>query len=424
MINVLLNAYAVSPNWGSEPGLGWNWVVNLSKYCNVFVITEGEWREDIENALECLPHKKNIHFYYNPLPSEIRNMCWNQGDWRFYRYYRQWQERTLDIARDIISRNRIDIIHQLNMIGFREPGSLWKINGIPFVWGPVGGYGWTTLRYLDGYPLGLKMKLLIKNIINILQGRFYPLSNSAMNKAACIIAANSKVHHYIQKNFREDVILLNETGCYEKSIPIQEKKSDLFRNLWVGKFDYRKQLDIAIRTISLLKRSHPKIMLDIIGDTENANFKRLSKLSEKLKLGKYITWHGKIPNSEVHQLMQESDIFLFTSIDEGTPHVVLEAIQNNLPIICFDTCGQGDVVNEAVGIKIQLSDSRQSPVDFAKSIASLIDSRNRLESMKQACTVRQKELSWDLKIKSVINIYNALITRENASWGNNQIKNR
>ena len=52
MINVLINAYAVAPNWGSEQGLGWNWVINLAKYCNVHVITEGEWRKEIEEAVD------------------------------------------------------------------------------------------------------------------------------------------------------------------------------------------------------------------------------------------------------------------------------------------------------------------------------------------------------------------------------------
>lgn len=52
MLNVLVNAYAVSPAWGSEPGMGWNWVVNLAQYCNVFVITEGEWRTEIEETVE------------------------------------------------------------------------------------------------------------------------------------------------------------------------------------------------------------------------------------------------------------------------------------------------------------------------------------------------------------------------------------
>ena len=139
MLNILVNAYAVSPNWGSEPGLGWNWIANLSKYCNLFVITEGEWKKEIEEKVAELPQRDNIHFFFNPVSPEIRKMCWNQGDWRFYKHYRDWQNKSLDLARQIIADNHIDVIHQLNMIGFREPGSLWKIKEIPFVWGPVGG---------------------------------------------------------------------------------------------------------------------------------------------------------------------------------------------------------------------------------------------------------------------------------------------
>ncbi|MCM1141792.1 MAG: glycosyltransferase family 1 protein, partial [Muribaculum sp.] len=67
-LNVLVNAYAVSPNWGSEPGMGWNWIINIAKHCNVFVITEGEWKDEILEAAKKLPQKDNIHFYFNPLP--------------------------------------------------------------------------------------------------------------------------------------------------------------------------------------------------------------------------------------------------------------------------------------------------------------------------------------------------------------------
>lgn len=415
MLNVLVNAYAVSPNWGSEPGLGWNWVVNLSKYCNVFVITEGEWRDEIEKAVNQLPQRDNIHVYYNPVSPEIRKMCWNQGDWRFYKYYRQWQNKTLDIAKDIIKSNRIDVIHQLNMIGFREPGSLWQIKEIPFVWGPVGGYGWTTLKYLKGQCLGLKAKAILKDLINYLQGRFYPLSNRAMKRADCVLAANSKTHDFIKKYLRDDVILMNETGCYETVIPVDEAKQNTgtFNLLWVGKFDYRKQLELAIRTVSVLRETHNQVSLDIVGDTNNDEYKRLSKLAKSLGVENNIVWHGKIPNASVHRMMQESDLFLFTSIDEGTPHVVLEAIQNNLPVICFDTCGQGDVVNDNVGIKVPLRDSKQSPYDFANAISMLINDNQKLNEMRKNCSRRQKEMSWDSKTKRMIEIYHNAIENYN-----------
>ena len=42
MLNILINAYACSPNWGSEPRMAWNWITNIAKHCKCYVITEGE----------------------------------------------------------------------------------------------------------------------------------------------------------------------------------------------------------------------------------------------------------------------------------------------------------------------------------------------------------------------------------------------
>ena len=87
-------------------------------------------------------------------------MCWNQGDWRFYKHYRTWQYRTYEMALDIMKVYHIDVLHQLNMIGFREPGYLWKIEGIPFVWGPVDAKEKFPIAYLQ--DAGLKKQLFMR----------------------------------------------------------------------------------------------------------------------------------------------------------------------------------------------------------------------------------------------------------------------
>lgn len=104
MLKILINAYACSPGMGSEPGMAWNWVSNLAKFCELYIITEGEFREKIEEVVPTLEQGKNMHFYYNPVSEEIRKMCWNQGDWRFYKYYREWQWKTYLIAKEIYSK--------------------------------------------------------------------------------------------------------------------------------------------------------------------------------------------------------------------------------------------------------------------------------------------------------------------------------
>ena len=93
MISVLVNAYACAPNTGSEPGMAWNWIVNLAKHCKLYVITEGEWEREIEEALTDLPQRHNIQFFYNNVSPEVRKICWNQGDWRFYYYYEIGKEK-------------------------------------------------------------------------------------------------------------------------------------------------------------------------------------------------------------------------------------------------------------------------------------------------------------------------------------------
>lgn len=408
MINVLVNAYAVNPYWGSEQGLGWHWVTNLAKYCNVYVITEGEFKNNIEEAIIQLPQKENLHFYYNPLPDRVRKMCWHQGDWRFYWYYRKWQKKTLGIVKQIIANHQIDILHQLNMIGFREPGYLWEIKEIPFVWGPIGGMELMPTKYLEGTSLKQRALICLKNTLNSYQAKHSKRVHKAINRSARLIAAAKGVKDKIERYYQKEVILINETGCkikgYKERISV---KNFTLKILWVGKFDFRKQLGLAIDTIAELKDL--RIELHIAGGGNEVEVAYYKDLAEKVGVNEMCHWHGVIKNEDVQKLMVESDLLLFTSIMEGTPHVVLEAISNCLPVLCFDICGQAGSVNESIGVKIALTSTAQSVSDFAEHIRFFYNNRKRLSDMSKACVERQKELSWENKTLQMIDIYKSII---------------
>lgn len=411
MIKVLINAYACSPNMGSEPGMAWNWCLHLAKHCELYIITEGEFRDRIEAVVPTLPQGNNLHFYYNYVGGDdtekcekIRKMCWNQGDWRFYKYYREWQWKTYLMAKEICKSTEIDILHQLNMIGFREPGYLWKLaeeTGIKFVWGPLDAKERFPLAYTEGAGFKTKVFLWLKNTITYLQLKHSRRVREAIKTSDAIISASSNSVNSLRKYFHTDSILLNETGC--SNIPVNITKTKVKNNfniLWVGKMDFRKQLSLAMRAIAIVNKYD--IRLNIVGGGNN---KKYRKEAVELGIDKNCVWHGVVNHNEVQELMQMSNLFLFTSVAEGTPHVVLEAIANHLPIVCFDTCGQGDVVNENVGIKIPLTNPKKSVEDFAKVIAALYDDRKKLESLSENCTARSKELSWDNKAIMMVQIY-------------------
>lgn len=405
MLSILINAYACSPGMGSEPGMAWNWCVNLAKHCELHIITEGEFRDKIEAALKTLPQGKHMHFYYNPVSDEIRKMCWNQGDWRFYKYYKEWQWRTYEMAKDICQRTHIDILHQLNMIGFREPGYLWKIEDIPFVWGPVDAKEKFPTAYLEGAGIKTKLFMRLKNFLTCIQLRRSTRVHQAVKRASVVISASSNSQKSFKKYFHIDSPLLNETGCYVQSHPLMDKtQKERFDVLWVGKMDFRKQLRLAIQSVA--EAANSKVKLHIVGGGNSIPYQHLA---QRLKIDQQCIWHGSISHDEVQEIMQDSDLFFFTSVAEGTPHVVLEAIGNNLPVLCFNTCGQGDAVNEKVGYKIELTNPRQSVHDFANALNHFEKNRDLLKEYSRNCKERQQELSWDNKAKQMVKLYAQLL---------------
>lgn len=411
MISILINAYACSPGMGSEPGMAWNWCVNLAKYCELHVITEGEFRERIEAVLPTLTQGKNMHFYWNPIGgnddercAKIRRMCWNQGDWRFYKYYEQWQWRTYELAKDICDKQHIGILHQLNMIGFREPGYLWMIKDIPLVWGPVDAKELFPVEYLEGVGWKAKAFMNLKNLITKWQLRHSRRVHEMVKRASVVVSASSNSQRTFKKYFGIESPLVNETGCNvvekSKTDGIHKETFDL---LWVGKMDFRKQFGLAIRAVAMAY--HHDLRLHVVGGGDVSAYQ---KEAEKLGIMDLCIWHGAVSHEEVQRIMQQSDLFFFTSVAEGTPHVVLEAIGNNLPVLCFDTCGQGDSVDDKVGIKIPLTNPEQSVTDFAGKIEYLYNHRDVLKWMSENCSERQKELSWDEKVLIMVRLYDKI----------------
>lgn len=413
MTKVLINAYACSPDMGSEPGMAWNWCVSLAKHCELFIITEGEFRDKIEATIPTLPQGNNMHIYYNPVPEKVRQMCWNQGDWRFYKYYKNWQKSTADIARKICQNEKIDILHQLNMIGFREPGYLWKVSqetGIPFVWGPIGGAKQFPMAYVEGSSFKMKVFLRLKNFLNTWQLKHDQRVDAALKQASLLISSIPDSYRAIKKYKGLESVIIPETGAFVQENIISDNErftKDTLTLLWVGKFDFRKKLDMALAALAQV--TNINWTLKIFGTGNDSQVENARNLSRNLGIESKVQWMGNCPNAQIIKEMQNASLFLFTSVNEDTSTVVLEAISNRLPVLCFDTCGMSKVVTEDIGIKIPLTNPKQSVKDFANKINYLFHHREVLVQMSENCPKRAKELSWDNKAKQVVDLYKSIL---------------
>lgn len=401
-LNILVSCYACGPNWGSEIGMGWHWVINLSNYCQLYVITEIGFKEEIEKKLATIEIQYKPKFYYNDIGEKGRELFWIQGSFRFYKFYRKWQKKTLTISKEIIQNNEIQIIHQLNMIGFREPGYLYKVKNIPFIWGPVGGYHQFPLRYVSLLNFRDKLFYLIRSFINVLHMHFLVRPKKAYRRASTVILATPYGEKIVSKYTKNKPVIIAETGAYsmDKNIITDTISNGTITLSWVGLINGRKALPIALRAISKVIHKD-KIILNVVGDGPNIDFcKNLAK-----NLGLKVHWHGKIPNVASKKVIASSDMLFFTSVLDATSTVVFEALEASVPVLCHDSSGFGKVIDATCGIKIPLKNVKSSVDSFSKKIDYLVDNPKMLINLKKGCKERIKEFYWDEKAKQLYTIY-------------------
>ena len=120
------------------------------------------------------------------------------------------------------------------------------------------------------------------------------------------------------------------------------KKDDIVC-ISIGNLISRENYDIAIKAIA--KCHDQKIHYLICGKGPEMN--HLKKIAIELKVEKQIHFLGF--RSDIKELLQIADIFLFTSLQEGTPCSMLEAMASGLPCIVSKISGNVNLLDDGTG---------------------------------------------------------------------------
>nr|WP_315143951.1 glycosyltransferase [uncultured Flavobacterium sp.] len=119
---------------------------------------------------------------------------------------------------------------------------------------------------------------------------------------------------------------------------ISQKSKDRIEIIWVGRFLDWKHPELAVKMAQELKNKGYDINLSMIGAGEQVAYIRT--LIEKLNVSDCVSFLGNLSNAEVRNLMQKSNIFIFTSDrNEGWGAVLNEAMSNGCAIVASNEIG-------------------------------------------------------------------------------------
>jgi len=410
-MKILVSAYACCPEKGSEPGMGWNFVIGLAKFHEVHVIVEKlKWEQQIKKFLNKNSSiNKNLKFYFIVKKrNKFLRKIWPPS---YYWFYKGWQLSAFNLAKKLDKVEDFDVIHQLNMVGYREPGFLWKIKK-PFVWGPIGGLENAPLPFLPKLGLHGFIFYLARNTINSIQRKFLLRPKlAARHTQSKLISATPETANLIKRLWQRNSEIICEVGHLDTNLqPI--KKRDIntpLKIIWSGVHSSRKNLPLLLDALAI---TNINFELHILGSGELTDKWKNYAISNGVNDKCY--WHGWLKHKESIEIMKTGDLFCITSISDLTSTVTIEALSCGLPIICLDHCGFSYVVNEKCGIKVQVKSYKKAVFDFAHNI-NLIGLREDIRyELSRGALKRAKDFKWDKKIDKINNIYDELLNKSDS----------
>lgn len=358
---VLLSCFACDPGAGSEPYVGWHWAHDVYAERDRVVLTRRHHRAALAGrAGDGLSFRTFDLPFLAGLDHRHRLMKL---------YYILWQIAVLPYAAWIVWRERITDIHHVTYNAVDFPGLLWAIPGPRFLWGPAGG-GQTppaalAALYGDGWTRQLwrgRMKAAL---------RFNPVVRLALARASLVLTANAETEARLAPLTRGGKLhRMLETAVAPATIAAAPRTASRTpRVIWVGRFEARKAPVLLIAIARRLAATHPGAFdFAMIGGGE-----MLEGIRAEAAGIPGLTIRGELPFAAMRAAYAEADVLAFTSLQDTSGNVVLEALARGMPVVALNHQGSAEILPAGGGILVDVGPPELVTAGFAEALIRLAD---------------------------------------------------
>lgn len=152
----------------------------------------------------------------------------------------------------------------------------------------------------------------------------------------------------------------------------------------VGKFVPRKRHVLLIQAMKYIGSNY-NVKLTIIGevttDTHKKEYQKVTEYIKKNNLEDIVEIKTNIKLKDVQDEYLRNDLFILPSINEPLSISIIEAMSYGLPVICSDTCGTKDYIEEGLNGYVFKSDDLN---DLKEKIIKIIHDKSTLRTMGKA----------------------------------------
>ncbi len=403
---ILVSAYACEPNLGSEIGVGWHWVLEMSKYFELWVLTRESNRESIETWISENPQVAAPTFIYYDLPKRWR--FWKRGLRGVRLYYMLWQWLSNRLVKESMQQNGIEVYHLLTY-----GNALWSVSAYgqrqTFIWGPTSAGTYLPAEYTKHY--GFKNRL--KEAAQRLMAKTLPLNGGFKRRcrdAKLILCKTEQTLLSIPEIYRSKATLFTDVAIdlFDTSKYCSQRDDIATRYLAVGRLDSWRGFDLMIEAFARALKINPNIELVILG--KGSDRERLTSIKSRLKIGDKVTLRGQVSMEEYYQSMADCDVVINPTLKEGAVTTAFDSMSFSKPLICIDTGGYTRYFNNDYAVVLNRKCRCETIDDITSAIVRLTDAALRRTFSKRIEAVRS-DFIWERKGEQIRDIIQQTIER-------------
>lgn len=203
---------------------------------------------------------------------------------------------------------------------------------------------------------------------------FFPLVQWIYQKADMVIFQSEQIRHLFPERVQKKSCILKNPV----EIPKAASEKRAHRIVTMGRLDEQKNHELLIRSFAIFHQEHPEYSLSIYGEGWLRD--KLQDLIQELSLKKSVMLEGNYNN--VHEKIQDAEMFVLSSDYEGLSNALLEAMAMGIASISTRCEGSTDVIRDGEnGLLVDIGDEE----GLAKAMSLLSENealRKQLE--KQA----------------------------------------
>jgi glycosyltransferase involved in cell wall biosynthesis len=391
-VRVLISAYACEPGQGSEPGGGWNWVCQIGRFEECWVITRVNNRPAIDKALAANP-MPSIHFIYYDLPRWAR--FWKRGKTGIRLYYYLWQIGVYLLARKLHREFSFSLVHHLTFANYWLPSFL-PLLPVPFIWGPVGGAESAPPTFRKSFSSRGRIYEVLRDTARRLS-ELNPFVQIMARRAVASFAVTPETAERLTALGCRNVAIASQVALSLEEMfllgKIPARHGGTFRVFSIGRLLHWKGFELGIRAFTEFHKRFPDSEYWLIG--EGPEKERWLRLADKLGVAKSVIFLDTLPRTELLESIANCDVLLHPSLHDSGGWVTMEAMAAGRPVICLDLGGPALQITAATGIKIPATSPEQVVGDIVIALERIATDAPRRALLGEAGRARvEQEFSW------------------------------